>query len=102
MLNFVSCLSYRYIKDDGSLWLLRTDDQQQPSFNVTCPFHLKVVVGFAEKVAVETLQGEILIRIGCTLDRIEGDGWIFIEHRYIQHSLSLSLSLIDIRIHCDL
>lgn len=77
-----SC-SCRYIKDDGSLWLLRTEDNQQSSFNVTCPFNLNAVVGFAEKIAVSTADGEILIRIGCTLDRLEGDGWIFIQHKYV-------------------
>jgi hypothetical protein len=72
-----------YIKDDGTLWLLRTDDSiTNEPLNVTCPFHLNTVFCFSEKVGVTTSDGEILIRVGCTNDCPEGDGWIFIEHKY--------------------
>jgi formylmethanofuran dehydrogenase subunit D len=50
--------------------------------NVNCPFNLNTVVCFAEKVGVTTSDGEILIRVGCTDDCPEGDGWIFIDHKY--------------------
>jgi hypothetical protein len=71
-----------YIKGDGTLWLVRADDGNHQSLNVACPFNLNAVVCYSEKVGVTTNDGEILIRIGCTNDCLEGDGWIFIEHRY--------------------
>ena len=74
-------LLHRFIKDDGTLWLLRIDDRTYESINVPCPFNLNQVFCFGEKVGVSTNDGEILIRAGCTRDVPEGGGWIFIEHR---------------------
>jgi rRNA-processing protein FCF1 len=71
-----------YIKEDGSLWLIRTNDETCEALNVACPFNLNKVFCFSEKVGVTTCDGEILIRVGCTDDCLEGDGWIFIDHRY--------------------
>ncbi len=72
----------RYIKDDGTLWLLRTDDATCESMNIACPFNLNTVFCFSEKVGCSTSDGQILIRAGCTQDTPEGGGWIFIEHKY--------------------
>lgn len=72
------------IKDDGSLCLLKTDENSQTVLNVMCPFSLKRVVGFTENIAVSTIDGDILIRYGCSADRLEGDGWIFVQHTYVQ------------------
>ncbi|CAF3568334.1 unnamed protein product [Rotaria sordida] len=71
-----------YVKDDGTLWLIRTVNKSYESINVTCPFNLNKVFCFSEKVAVTTNDGEILVRVGCTDDCLEGDGWIFIEHNF--------------------
>jgi len=61
---------------------MRTDDETYEPLSVTCPFTLNTVFCFSEKVGVATNDGEILIRVGCTNDCPEGDGWIFIEHKY--------------------
>jgi hypothetical protein len=74
--------SKRFIKQDGTLWLLRTDDPNCQSINVLCPFNLNTVFCFSEKVGVCTSDGEMLIRAGCTQDAPEGGGWIFIDHKY--------------------
>ncbi|CAF3782621.1 unnamed protein product [Rotaria sp. Silwood1] len=71
-----------YVKDDGSLWLIRIVNNSYQLINVTCPFNLNKVFCFSEKVAVTTNDGEILVRVGCTDDCVEGDGWIFIEHNF--------------------
>ncbi|CAF2713616.1 unnamed protein product [Rotaria sp. Silwood2] len=71
-----------YVKDDGTLWLMRTVNKSDESINVTCPFNLNKVFCFSGKVAVSTNDGEILVRVGCTDDCLEGDGWIFIEHNF--------------------
>ncbi|CAF1171707.1 unnamed protein product [Rotaria magnacalcarata] len=70
------------IKDDGTLWLMRMVDETYQSLNVMCPFSLNRIFCFSEKVAVTTNDGEILIRVGCTDDCPEGDGWIFVEHNF--------------------
>jgi hypothetical protein len=75
----------RFIKDDGTLWLLRIDDPTCQPIHVECPFNLNKVFCFSEKVGVTTSDGEILIRAGCTQDTPEGGGWIFIEHKYINN-----------------
>ncbi|UJR32017.1 hypothetical protein I4U23_019486 [Adineta vaga] len=71
-----------YIKQDGSLWLVRTNDDGCQPLNVACPFDLNTIFCFAEKVGVTTSSGEIMIRVGCTNDCLEGDGWIFIDHNF--------------------
>lgn len=70
-----------YIKDDGTLWLIKIDDEDEQSVNVACPFDLNHVVCCTDKTGVTTRDGQIIIRIGCTNECPEGDGWIFIEHR---------------------
>lgn len=72
----------RYIRQDGTLWLIRTDGVKSEPINVACPFHLQKVFCFSEKVGVITKDGEILIRVGCNEDCLEGDGWVFVEHEY--------------------
>ncbi|CAF0956280.1 unnamed protein product [Adineta steineri] len=69
-----------YIKENGTLWLLRTDNNINRLINVNCPFNLKRVFCFSEKVGVITSDEEILIRVGCTNDCPEGDGWIFVDY----------------------
>ena len=76
-----------FIKDDGTLWLIRINDETSESLNVTCPFDLNTVFCFSEKVGVTTNDGQILIRVGCTNDCPEGDGWIFIQHKYIEKKI---------------
>jgi hypothetical protein len=70
-----------YIKEDGTLWLIRLDDPDYQSINVSCPFNLNHVVCSIDKIGVTTSDGQIMIRIGCTNDCPEGGGWIFIEHK---------------------
>ncbi|CAF1144141.1 unnamed protein product [Adineta ricciae] len=72
-----------YIKKGGSLWFIRTtNNDKQQTLNVPCPFNLIGVFCFAEKVGVTASTGEIMIRVGCTNDCPEGDGWIFIDHNF--------------------
>ena len=70
-----------YVKEDGTLWCLRTDDKTFQSTNVPCLYTLDIVYCCSEKVGVTTNIGEILIRVGCTSDCPEGGGWLFIEKR---------------------
>jgi hypothetical protein len=70
-----------YVKEDGTLWFLRTDDKTFQSTNVPCSYTLDIVFCCSEKVGVTTNIGEILIRVGCTSDCPEGGGWLFIEKR---------------------
>ena len=70
-----------YVKEDGTLWFIRTDDKTFQSTNVPCPYTLDIVFCFSGKVGVTTNIGEILIRAGCTYDCPEGGGWLFIEKR---------------------
>lgn len=49
--------------------------------NVSCPFSLNRVVCSIDKIAVTTVDDQILIRAGCTEDCPEGGGWVFIEHK---------------------
>ena len=43
---------------------------------------MNTVICSIEKIGVTTNDGQILIRIGCTNDCLEGDGWIFIQHGF--------------------
>lgn len=70
-----------YIKEDGTLWFIGTDDKTFQSTNVPCSYTLDIVFCSSEKVGVTTSIGEILIRVGCTSNCPEGDGWLLIEKR---------------------
>ena len=61
-----------YVKEDGTLWFIRTDDKIFQSTNVPCSYTLDIVFCCSQKVGVTTNIGEILIRVGCTSDCPEG------------------------------
>ena len=77
----IICSFSRFIKEDGTLWLIRLNDENQELINVACPFHLNHVVCSVDKIGVSTSDRQILVRVGCTNDCPGGDGWIFVEHR---------------------
>lgn len=95
--NFVvSFFLKRFIKTDGSLWLIRIEDENPVPMNVLCPFHLNRVVCSTDKFAVTTSDEQILVRVGYTDDCPEGGGWIFIEHKYdnMQEEMHRSILLL--------
>lgn len=59
-----------------------------------CPFQLTRVVGSTENIAVSTKDGPILVRYGCTADRLEGDGWIFVQHTYVERRSKLQKNIL--------
>ena len=77
----LSFLFTRFIKEDGSLWFIRIEDENPVPINVSCHFNLNRVVCSTDKIAVTTVDDQIMIRAGCTEDCPEGGGWVFIEHK---------------------